>query len=59
MAKQKKDVVKVTYTMDKAVSDLIDKYNEISFIPKTKIVEEAVKEYIGRKSNKQIKNTIG
>lgn len=52
MPKVNKEVVKVSYTLDKEVADLIDKYNKESFIPKTKIVEEAVKEYIKRHSNK-------
>lgn len=50
MAKPKKDIVKVTYTLDKQVSDMIDKYNEETFVPKTKIIEEAVKEYIKKRS---------
>ena len=47
--KPKKKIVKVTYTIEKEVSDMIDKYNEETFVPKTKIVEEAVKEYINKR----------
>lgn len=51
MPKPKKPVVKVTFTVDKEVADLIDKYNEETFVPKVKIVEEAVKEYIAKRTN--------
>ena len=52
MPKIDKNLVKVTYTLDKNVSDMIDKYNKETFVPKTKIVEEAVKAYINNKKNK-------
>lgn len=53
MPKTNKEVVKVSYSLDKEVSDMIDKYNEETFVPKTKIIEEAVKEYINKRSTKK------
>ena len=52
MTREKKNTVKVTYTIDKTVSDMIDKYNETTFVSKTRIVEEAVKEYITKRKKK-------
>lgn len=50
MAQDKKKRIKVTYSLTQEVSDMIDDYNAKSFIPKTKIVEESVKEYIKKNS---------
>ena len=46
MAKEKKDIVKVNYSMDRSVAEALEEFCERTGRTKTKVVELAVKEYI-------------
>lgn len=46
MARPRKEGQYVTYKLDVETIDLIDRYSERTMIPKTRIVEAAVKEYL-------------
>lgn len=50
MARPKKDVTKVTYTLDSEVIQMIEDFNKKTDIPKSKIVEKAVRSYVGKRA---------
>lgn len=52
MSKPKKPVIKITFTVDKEIADMIDDFHEKTSIPKVKIVEKAVRRYVGSESKK-------
>lgn len=52
MPKDKKDYNNVTFSLKKDIIELLSKYSDESFIPKTRIVEEAIKEYITKRNKK-------
>lgn len=50
MARPKtKQSITRSFSLDKEVVELLDKYSNKTFIPKTKVVEEAIKMYIKSK----------
>lgn len=53
MAKTKTKESKITsFSIDASVLERMDKYSQETFVPKTKIVEQAVKEYLDKMENK-------
>lgn len=44
-----------SYSLDVKVIEMLDKYSEESLIPKTRIIEQAIKEYIEARTNKKFK----
>ena len=48
MAKEKKDIVKVNYSMERSVAEALDEFCEKTARTKTKVVELAIKEYLER-----------
>lgn len=50
MARPKKNVTKVTYTLDTEIVEMIDNFNKETDIPKSKIVEKAVRSYAKRRA---------
>lgn len=49
MARQKKDAKHVTYFISTDILDKLDKYYKDTGIPKTTIVEKALKAYLDKK----------
>ena len=49
MAREKKDGKMTNFYLDKDVVELLEKYSEETGIPKTTIVEKAIKEYLKKK----------
>lgn len=53
MARPRKEGQYVTYKFSKEIINLLNAYSEKTMIPKTKIVEAAIKAYINEKEKKQ------
>lgn len=53
MAREKKDIVKVNYSMDRSVAEALDEFCEKTARTKTKVVELAIKEYIERHNDEK------
>ena len=49
MAREKKDGKMTNFYLEKEVIELLEKYSEETGIPKTTIVEKAIKEYLANK----------
>ena len=53
MAKPKtKDPKIVSFSLDEKIVDRMNKYSKKTFVPKTKIVEQAVNEYLNKMEKK-------
>jgi Ribbon-helix-helix protein, copG family. len=52
MARQKKDSIKVTYYIDREVAGKLDDYSEATGVPKSVVVERAIKDYIDKCNKK-------